>query len=240
MKSPIIFDSQSDELRILILEDVVEDAELMEEELREGGIAFSSKRVDTEEDFVRELEDFSPQLILADYTLPFYDGSSALEMTRKHCPEVPFIFVSGTIGEQRAIETLRSGATDYMLKDRLHKLASAVKRAIQEAKERTKRKEAEDALLDQATIPEQVKVATSMVEEGVCIEVEDNGIGMDEETAGHVFEPLFTTKARGTGLGLAIVKKIVEEHGGAVSLESEPDRGTRAAVVIPVQPQSFT
>ncbi len=69
------------------------------------------------------------------------------------------------------------------------------------------------------------------------IEVEDNGIGMDEETAGQALEPLFTTRARGTGLGLAIVKKIVEEHGGTVSIESEPDRGTKAAVVIPLQAQ---
>ena len=79
----------------------------------------------------------------------------------------------------------------------------------------------------------QVKLTTSMVEDGVCIEVEDNGIGMDEETAGRAFEPLFTTRARGSGLGLAIVKKIVEEHGGAVSIESEPDRATKAIVVIP-------
>ncbi len=80
----------------------------------------------------------------------------------------------------------------------------------------------------------QVKLATSLVEDGVCIEVEDNGIGMDEETVKHAFEPLFTTRARGTGLGLAIVKKIVEEHGGRVELSSEQDRGTKAIVVIPL------
>ncbi len=83
----------------------------------------------------------------------------------------------------------------------------------------------------------EVRVATSAVNNGVCIEVEDNGIGMDEETAAQVFEPLFTTRARGTGLGLAIVQKVVEEHGGTVSLHSEPDRGTKAAVVIPLQAQ---
>ncbi len=83
----------------------------------------------------------------------------------------------------------------------------------------------------------QVKLSTSVVENSVRIAVEDNGIGMDEETAARVFEPLFTTRARGTGLGLAIVKKIVEEHGGTVSLESEPDRGTKATVVIPSGPQ---
>ena len=80
----------------------------------------------------------------------------------------------------------------------------------------------------------EVKLATSMVENGICIAVEDNGIGMDEETGRQAFEPLFTTRARGTGLGLAIVKKIVEEHGGSVSLKSEPKRGTKATVVIPM------
>jgi signal transduction histidine kinase len=81
----------------------------------------------------------------------------------------------------------------------------------------------------------QVKLATLMVENGVSIEVEDNGAGMDEETAARVFEPLFTTKARGSGLGLAIVKKIVEEHSGAVSIGSDPERGTKVTVVIPLQ-----
>ena len=83
----------------------------------------------------------------------------------------------------------------------------------------------------------QVKVTTFMVEDGVCIEVEDNGIGMDEETVRCAFEPLFTTKARGTGLELAIIKKIVEEHGGSVSLKSEPGCGTKAIVEIPSGPQ---
>ena len=78
-------------------------------------------------------------------------------------------------------------------------------------------------------------MATSMVEDGVCIEVMDNGTGMDEETAGQAFEPLFTTRARGTGLGLTIVKKIVEEHGGTVSIESEPDRGTKTVVMLPIR-----
>ena len=78
-----------------------------------------------------------------------------------------------------------------------------------------------------------VRVSTSIAGRGVRIEVEDNGVGMNYETARHAFEPLFTTRARGTGLGLAIVRKIVEEHGGKVSLKSEPNLGTTVAVVIP-------
>ena len=81
----------------------------------------------------------------------------------------------------------------------------------------------------------EVRVATSAVNNGVCVSVEDNGKGMDVETMNRAFEPLFTTRARGSGLGLAIVKKIVEEHGGTVSLDSDPERGTKATVVIPIK-----
>jgi signal transduction histidine kinase len=121
-------------------------------------------------------------------------------------------------------------------RDKLQRVViNLVNNAVQAVIERQERFKQEDELYQL-----QVKVATSVVENGISIEVEDNGAGMDEETADRAFEPLFTTGARGSGLGLAIVKKIVEEHGGSVTLESEPDRGTRATVVIPVQPQSFT
>ena len=78
-----------------------------------------------------------------------------------------------------------------------------------------------------------VRVSTSIAGRGVRIEVEDTGTGMDPETARHAFEPLFTTRARGTGLGLAIVRKIIEEHGGSVSLKSETGVGTTVSFVIP-------
>ena len=78
-----------------------------------------------------------------------------------------------------------------------------------------------------------IKVSTSVADNGICLEVEDNGIGMDDKIAMCAFEPLFTTSARGTGLGLAIVRKIVEEHGGHVSLDSAPNRGTKVSLVIP-------
>jgi len=79
-----------------------------------------------------------------------------------------------------------------------------------------------------------IRVAAGNTEDGVVIEVEDNGVGMDEQTLREAFDPLFTTRARGTGLGLAIVRKIVEEHGGSVSLESEPNLGTKVTAILPV------
>jgi CheY-like chemotaxis protein len=91
-------------LRILILEDQNTDAELMERKLCKEEISFSSKRVETKEDFLRELKVFAPDFILSDYKLPVFDGSSALAIAKEHCPDVLFIFVSGTIEEELAIE----------------------------------------------------------------------------------------------------------------------------------------
>jgi DNA-binding NtrC family response regulator len=133
-------------LRILIVEDQNTDAELMERELRKGGLSFSSKRVETKEDFLKELKVFAPDLILSDYKLPSFNGSSALAIAREQCPKVPFIFVSGTIGEELAIETLKEGATDYVLKERLSRLVPAASRALSEAEERAARKQAEEQL----------------------------------------------------------------------------------------------
>ena len=137
------------ELRILILEDVPADAELMERELRKGGIIFSSKKVDTKKAFLKELKEFAPDLILGDYSLPSFDGLTALEIVREKCPDIPFVFVSGSIGEELAIETLKKGATDYVLKNRLSRLVPAVTRALREVEERNKRKRAEDKLREQ-------------------------------------------------------------------------------------------
>jgi CheY-like chemotaxis protein len=122
------------ELNILILEDVPADAELMESQLRRGGIKFSAKRVETKKAFLRELKEFNPDLILADYKLPSFDGLSALEIVQEKSPDVPVIFVSGTIGEELAIDALQRGATDYVLKDRLFRLVPAVDRALREVK----------------------------------------------------------------------------------------------------------
>lgn len=136
------------ELRILILEDVPADAELMERELRKGGIVFVSKSVETKEAYIKELKDFNPDLILSDYSLPMFDGLSALLIAKEQCPEVPFILVSGAIGEELAAEILKSGATDYVLKSRLSRLVPAVKRALRDVEELAERKRAEAALRD--------------------------------------------------------------------------------------------
>ncbi|MBE0479012.1 response regulator, partial [Candidatus Aerophobetes bacterium] len=135
-----------EDLRILLLEDVQSDAELVERELHTLPQKYTLCRVDTEEAFVKELEDFKPHIILLDYHLPTFNGLSALKIAREKYPDVPVIFVSGAIGEDIAVETLKQGATDYVLKGRLFRLVPAVKRALAEAEERKKRKLAEEAL----------------------------------------------------------------------------------------------
>jgi DNA-binding NtrC family response regulator len=136
----------SKELHILILEDVPADAELIALELRKGGIVFSSRRVETKEDFQKELRDFMPDIILADFSLPAFSGLSALLIVKKESPNVPLILVSGAIGEELAVKMLKEGATDYVLKSRLSHLVPAVNRALREAEERAERKGAEEAL----------------------------------------------------------------------------------------------
>src|SRR5579884_2487504 len=102
-----------------MLEDSPADAELAGHTLRRGGVRFRHTRVDTEKDFIRELEENPPDVILSDYALPGFDGYAALGIAKKIAPKTPFIFVTGTMGEEVAIETLKNGATDYVLKHRL-------------------------------------------------------------------------------------------------------------------------
>src|SRR6185295_14824142 len=124
-------------VRILSVEDSIWDAELEERELRRGGLEFEFKRVGTREDYVRALNEFRPTIIISDYSLPDLNGLTVLDIARETCPEVPFIFVSGTIGEERAIESLKRGATDYLIKGRLEGLVGKIRRALKEVEDRT-------------------------------------------------------------------------------------------------------
>src|ERR1700730_333395 len=133
-------------LRILYLEDDPRDAELVQVMLETGGFSCHVTRVETQVDFCASLGRHCFNLILADYTLPSFDGISALKIAAQKRPEVPFIFVSGTLGEEVAIEALTIGATDYVLKTRLSRLVPSVVRALREATERAERKLAEESL----------------------------------------------------------------------------------------------
>ncbi len=130
-------------LRILSLEDSDLDAELITRELRRGGIEFVLHRAQTRQEFERSLAEFHPELILADYRLPTFDGALALAIARERCPEVPVVIISGVVGEETAVELMKNGATDFVLKERLARLVPAVRRALREVAERNARRQAE-------------------------------------------------------------------------------------------------
>lgn len=133
------------DVRVLFLEDLEADALLAIHELSKAGIAFDWKRVETEEAFLQALQQYHPDIILADYSLPKYDGRSALRQARTVRPDIPFVFVTGTLGEELAVDLLKEGATDYVLKNGLSRLGPAVQRALREFADRQKRHEIEDA-----------------------------------------------------------------------------------------------
>ena len=156
-------------LRILILEDNPTDVELVQFELQESGLTFNSNVVKTEKDFVRELQDYCPDLILSDYDLPKYNGALALAEANRRCPDTPFILVTGAVSEDRAIEILTQGAKDYVLKARLQqRLVPAIRRALAEAEEHQARKQAEAELREaHRTLEEKVKIRTVELQEEI-------------------------------------------------------------------------
>ncbi len=130
----------------LHVEDNLQDAELVGMLLQRRWPACRIERVDTRADFMQALRKITPELILSDFSLPSFDGLSALKLARVERPETPFLFVSGTIGEEMAVEALRNGAIDYVLKDRMGRLIPAIERALQQSDEQRRRREAEIAL----------------------------------------------------------------------------------------------
>ncbi|GAB2534929.1 response regulator [Rhodanobacter koreensis] len=365
-------------IRVLQVEDSELDAELVLAELEGDGITYEVQLVDDEQRFVAALKEFKPHIVLSDLSMPGFSGQHALELLRQHDEDLPFIFVSATLGEEAAIEALRNGATDYILKQNPARLASAVRRALAEAETRrtSRRTEAEliraqrfeslamlagglshdlrnllqplllagDSLQDyqddprlarlgklvrdcgkrgldmvhsmlsfargarraeqvrlgtlfsafgllmQASVPSTVtmelaiddpelsfegnhtelqqcllnlclnaiqampdggslRIETSQVQlsadfflpeeqprlgQYLRISVIDSGPGMDQTVLEHLFEPFFTTKEAGTGLGLLSCKRIVGTHGGVMRVDSEPGRGTRFDLYIPL------
>src|SRR6185312_663279 len=136
----------AEQLRILIVEDVPMDAELVEYELERARISFAARRVDTREGFLRELDEFHPDLILSDYTLPRFDGMSALSLARQRTPTTPFLIVTGSVNEETAVQCMKAGATDYLLKSNLARIGPAIEGALAREQSRREKARAEEAL----------------------------------------------------------------------------------------------
>ena len=129
-------------VNILIVEDSATDAELVMSQLRRDGFDPQWRRVETEFEFLAELEKL-PDIILADYSMPQFSGLRAAQLAKEKGSGIPFILISGTVGEDTAVEAMKQGATDYLLKDRIGRLGPAVRRALKEVEERRERDAAE-------------------------------------------------------------------------------------------------
>jgi two-component system, cell cycle sensor histidine kinase and response regulator CckA len=136
----------ADPLRILILEDVPMDAELVEYELERAKVPFVSCRVDSRERFLEELDAFAPDIILSDYTLPRFDGMTALSLARERAPSIPFLIVTGSVNEETAVGCMKAGATDYLLKSNLARIGPAIEAALERERARADKLQAQSAL----------------------------------------------------------------------------------------------
>ena len=136
----------SDPLRILVVEDVPSDAELALHELRAGGIVFVSERVETREDYLAALDDFHPDLVLSDYVLPRFDGMQALQLLRGRDPLLPFIVITASANEGIAVDCMKAGASDYLIKQHLRRLPAAVRAALERRDAQRRQADAEQAL----------------------------------------------------------------------------------------------
>ncbi len=147
-RNPVPTDSTmpAEPLRILILEDVPMDAELVEYELGRASIPFEARRVDTREGFLGALDEFRPDLILSDYTLPRFDGMAALSLARERVPSVPFLIVTGSVNEETAVGCMKAGATDYLLKSNLARIGPAIEAALARVQSKSEKARAEAAL----------------------------------------------------------------------------------------------
>jgi len=133
-------------VNILIFEDNPSDAELMKRKMKKAGFDFTAKTAQDKNAFLGLIETYVPDIILADYSVPGFDGLAAMEEARKRFEDIPVIIVSGAIGEEFAIECLKAGATDYVLKDKLARLGPVIERALKEAEQLKEKRQAEQAL----------------------------------------------------------------------------------------------
>src|SRR2546428_9198123 len=136
----------AEQLRILLVEDSPNDAALVLRELTRGGLDFQSRRLQTESDFRRELDEFQPHLVISDFSMPQFSGRKALAIARESHADIPFIFISGPIGENVAVDMMKAGADDYVMKNNLARLLPALKRELREAEVRRGGTAAEERL----------------------------------------------------------------------------------------------
>jgi PAS domain S-box-containing protein len=133
-------------LRILIVEDLPSDVELVMHEINKSGIEFTSRVVDEEQPYLEALDDFQPDIVLSDYSMPLFDGMAALRLCQKHAEGTPFIMVTGSMNEETAVECMKAGASDYVIKEHLRRIGPAIRTAIEKKLLEKEKARAEEAL----------------------------------------------------------------------------------------------
>jgi two-component system, sensor histidine kinase and response regulator len=181
-------------LRILILEDNQNDADLINRELNKGGLSFTSETVQTRERFEHALEHFIPDIILSDYSLPSFDAVTAFDIKQNKFPQIPFIIVSGVIGEENAVELIKKGVTDYTPKDKLFTLSLKINRALKEKEERKEKEIIAEKLKVQAAAliiankELHEKAQLLLLQEKKLISTNDDLLSLNQHLENRVFE----------------------------------------------------
>ena len=168
-------------LRILIVEDVPTDAELIKHEIKKNNIEFNDIIVDTNKDYIDALNSFKPDIILSDYSLPHFDGMQALKIKQELVPLIPFILVTGSLNEETAVEVMKAGADDYILKEHISRLGQAIKLALEKKEFIESQKRAEEELLKSRALYKSIFKNTGTA----TILVDKNSIIIDANEESH-------------------------------------------------------
>jgi len=173
-----------DPIKLLVIEDSEDDTDLLIRELERGGYQLEFRRIDTADDLKTALADHNWDLVIADYSMPRFNGADALAMVREHSREVPFIFVSGTIGEEAAVAALKSGAQDYILKGKTGRLLPAIDRELREARARRERDRLE---ADRRAMEERYRQVLTIAGDGIVVVDDEFRIAIFNRGAEHIF-----------------------------------------------------
>jgi len=206
-----------DALRILILEDVPMDAELVEYELARASIPFLSRRVDSRDGFLHALEDFGPDLILSDYTLPRFDGMTALSLAKERAPNIPFLIVTGSVNEETAVGCMKAGATDYLLKSNLARIGPAIEAALERSRAHAQKVQAEAALAAserrfRSLVQNSSDLVTILAPDGTILYASDSA----ERIVGYAPQDLVGSSLLGylDGDGVHTVRRLLQNGNG--------------------------
>jgi PAS domain S-box-containing protein len=211
-------------LKILFVEDVLSDAELEVLVLRKAGLQFEFERVDLREHFIKALNNFKPDIVISDYSMPEYDGSRALMDTRKFDPLLPFILCTGSINEETAVECLKAGANDYVIKEHMTRLPFAVKESLEQHRIQLEKRVAELLLRENEeklqSIFSAAPVGIGLVVNRILIEVNDTFCDMTgfsrKELIGKSSEQIYATKKEYENDGAEKYKQISDKGMGSV------------------------